>query len=67
MEITKDSSVLNYAIASRGGMWLTADTTIHGDVFNSWNRAEIAPYNMTSDSTVMGTINTVLMLEQTQE
>ncbi len=67
MEITKDRSVLIYAIASRGRMWLTGDTTIHGDVFSSWDRAEIAPYNMTSDSTVMGTINTVLTLEQIQE
>ncbi len=66
MKITKDRSVLNYAIASRGRMWLTGDTTIHGDVFSSWNRADIPPYNMGSDSTVLGTINTVLTLEQIQ-
>ena len=66
MEITKDRQVLNYAIASRGRMWLTGDTTIHGDVFSSWDRPEIPPYNMTSDSTVEGTINTVLTLEQIQ-
>ena len=64
MKITKDNEVLNYAIASRGRMWLTGDTTIHGDVFSSWNRAEISPYNMTSDSRVEGTINTVLTLPQ---
>jgi len=67
MEITKDRSVLTYAIASKGRMWLTGDTTIHGDVFSSWDRTEIAPYNMTGDSTVMGTINTVLTSEQIQE
>jgi len=66
MEVTKDRQVLNYAISSRGRMWLTGDTTIHGDVFSSWNRPEIPPYNMTSDSRVEGTINTVLTLDQIQ-
>ncbi len=64
MKITKDSDVLNYAVASRGRMWLTGDTTIHGDVFSSWDRAEIPPYNMTSDTAVLGTINTVLTLDE---
>jgi len=64
MTITKDNEVLNYAIASRGRMWLTGDTTIHGDIFSSWDRPEISPYNMTSDSAILGTINTVLTLEQ---
>ncbi len=60
LTITKDSEVLNYAIASRGRMWLTGDSTIHGDIFSSWNRPEISPFNMTSDSAVLGTINTVI-------
>jgi len=64
MEITKDNTVLTYAIASRGRMWLTGDTTIHGNLYSSWDRPEITPFNMTSDSTVLGTINTVLTLEQ---
>jgi hypothetical protein len=67
MEITKDNEVLNYAVASRGRMWLTGDTTIHGDVFSSWDRPEIPPYNMTGDSTVLGTINTVLTLDQIEQ
>jgi hypothetical protein len=58
--ITKDNEVLNYAVASRGRMWLTGNSTIHGDIFSSWDRAEISPFNMTNDSTVLGTINTVL-------
>ncbi|MCJ7778969.1 MAG: pilus assembly PilX N-terminal domain-containing protein [Sedimentisphaerales bacterium] len=66
MQITKDRQVLSYAIASRGRMWLTGDTTIHGDVFSSWHRPEISPYNMTSDSRVEGTINTVLTRQQIQ-
>ena len=64
--ITKDNEVLNYALASRGRMWLTGESTIHGDIFSSWDRQEISPFNMTSDSAVLGTINTVLTLEQIQ-
>jgi len=66
MLITKDSSVLNYAVATRGRMWLTGDSTIHGSVFSSWDRADISPFNMTSDSQVNGTINTVISKEQIQ-
>jgi len=66
MEVTKDGEVLNYAIASRGRMWLTGETTIHGDIFSTWDRPEISPYNMTSDSAVLGTINTVLTLDDIQ-
>jgi hypothetical protein len=66
MEITKDRSVLEYAIASRGRMWLTGDTTIHGDLYSSWDRTDLSPFNMTSDSTVLGTINTVLDLADIQ-
>lgn len=62
--VTKDRRVLNYAIASRGRMWLTGETTIHGDLFSAWDRASISPYNMTSDAAVLGTINTVLALDQ---
>ena len=84
MEITKDRSVLNYAIASRGRMWITGDSTIHGDVFSAWNLSKsqlatldtnpsalatmtapnISPFNLTSDSKVLGTINTCWSKEQ---
>ena len=47
-------------------MWLTGESTIHGDIFSSWDRPEISPFNMTSDSSVLGTINTVLTLDQIQ-
>ncbi len=63
MKIQKDAQVLNYALAGRGRMWLTGDTTIYGDIYSSWDRADISPFNMTSDSRVEGTINTVLALE----
>jgi Tfp pilus assembly protein PilX len=64
LSITKANDVLNYAVATRGRMWLTGDTTINGDVFSAWNVASISPFNMTSDSTVLGTINTVLTKSQ---
>ncbi len=58
--IAKKAKVLEYALAGRGRMWLAGDTTIHGDVYSSWDRAEISPFNMTDDSTVEGSLNTVL-------
>jgi hypothetical protein len=64
MAITKNADVLNYAIAGKGRMWITGDSTIYGDIFSSWDRASISPFNMTSESKVIGTINTVLTLDQ---
>ncbi|MBN2513686.1 MAG: hypothetical protein JXB18_12175 [Sedimentisphaerales bacterium] len=60
LSITKDATVMNYALAGRGRMWITGDTTIHGSIYSSWDRASISPFNMTPDSSVEGTINTVL-------
>lgn len=58
--VTKDAEVLNYAIAGRGRMWITGDSTIDGDIYSSWDRADISPFNLTDDSAVLGTVNTVL-------
>jgi hypothetical protein len=58
--IERNGDVLNYAIASRGRMWLTGDSTIHGNIYSAWQYQNISPFNMTSDSTVEGTINTIL-------
>ena len=77
MSITKESKVLNYAIAGRGRMWITGNSTIRGPIFSSWNRTDISPFNMTSDSRVesivdssghvtLGTINTILTKQQIQ-
>ncbi len=71
MDITKDREVLEYAIATQGRMWLTGDTTIHGDIYSSYGRKynssgtsytllPLAPFNMTEEATVEGTVNTVL-------
>ena len=67
MEIKRDAKVLEYALASAGRMWLTGDTTIHGNIFSSWDRADISPFNLTSDSRVEGTINTALTLDEIQD
>jgi hypothetical protein len=64
MQITKENLLTQYAIASRGRMWLTGDSTIHGNIYSSWDRTDISPFNMTSDSAVEGTINTVLSLDE---
>ena len=58
--IRKDSEILEYAIASRGRMWVTGDSTIHGDIFSGWDRPEISPFMTTAETRVEGTINTVL-------
>ncbi len=60
MTVTKNSTVLNYAVASKCRMWITGDSTIHGNVYSSWKYQNIPPFNMTSDSKVLGTINTIL-------
>ena len=62
--IRKDNRVLQYAIASRGRIWLTGDSTIEGDIFSDWDNVAQAPFNITSDSKVNGTINTVLTKQQ---
>ncbi|MGD9109819.1 MAG: pilus assembly PilX N-terminal domain-containing protein [Phycisphaerales bacterium] len=37
MNIQRDAHVLQYAIASRGRIWLVGDSTIHGDIFSTWD------------------------------
>ncbi len=64
MDLGKGGDVLNFAIASRGRMWLTGDTTIHGSLYSSWDRADVSPFNITTDSAVEGTVNTVLTLNE---
>jgi len=65
--IQKDSKVIEYAIASRGRMWITGDSTIEGDIYSGWDRTDISPFNMTPDSRINGTINTILSLEDIQD
>lgn len=63
-EIKKQAPVLRYGVASRGRMWLTGDTTVYGPIYSSWNVLSLSPFNITTDSRVFGSINTVLTLEQ---
>jgi hypothetical protein len=71
LDLSKSRDVLTYAIAGRGRMWLTGDTTIHGDLYSSYGRKynsshtsysllSMSPFNMTGDSRVEGTVNTIL-------
>ena len=55
----EDDEILNYGLVGRGRMWLTGDTTIHGDIYSSWDNDYRSPFNITSDSSVLGTVNTV--------
>jgi predicted nucleic acid-binding protein len=60
MGIRKDNSLLHFAIASKTRVWITGDSTIHGNIYSSWKYQNISPFNITSDSKVEGSINTVL-------
>ncbi len=60
MDITKDRDILHYAMAGRGRMWLTGDTTIHGDIFSTWRHSSVAPFNTTSETSILGTVNTAM-------
>jgi hypothetical protein len=64
MNIKRDGEVLKYAIAGRGRMWITGDSTIHGSIFSSWKYQHLSPFNLTSDSTVEGTINTIMTKQE---
>ncbi len=66
MEITKNADVLNYAVAGRGRMWLVGDSHIHGNIYSTWDREEISPFKVDENSTVEGSINTCLTLDQIQ-
>jgi len=67
MAVTKEAQVLNYAIASRGRMWVTQNSIIHGPIYSTWNRPEVgAGIETTADTIVEGTINTVIPLEDLQ-
>jgi hypothetical protein len=62
--IAKESEVLSYAIASRGRMWVTQNSTIHGPVFSTWNRPDVGTgIETTPDTTIEGSVNTVIPLE----
>jgi hypothetical protein len=60
MAVTKDRQVLNYAVASQCRVWITGDSTVHGNLYSSWKYQNVSPFNITSDSKVDGTIGTIL-------
>lgn len=55
----KKYSFLNYAIAGRGRIGLAGNTTLHGDIYSSWNVPGIPPFEMTEDPNVEGSFHTV--------
>ena len=59
--VQKDTSVLQYAVASKSRVIITGDSTIEGDVYSTWDKANIAPpFEMDNASTVNGSLNTVV-------
>ena len=59
-KVKPENEILQYAIAGKGRIWLAGDTTIYGNIYSSWKYQNLSPFAMTSDSTVNGTINTIL-------
>lgn len=67
-DIAKKSSVLEYAVASRGRIWLDVGSIVHGPLYSTWNRPEIGPGIETSAGTeVHGTINTPITVEDFED
>jgi hypothetical protein len=62
--LAKEAKVLQYSIASRARVWITANSTVHGDIYSSWQWQNESPFNLTADSSVLGTINVVLTQAQ---
>lgn len=61
VEVKKDTSVLNYAVASRSRVIITGDSAIDGDIYSTWDKPSIAsPFEMDDTSIVNGTLNTVV-------
>ena len=66
--IAKQSAVLEYAVASRGRIWVEQGSLVHGPLFSTWNRPEIsAGIQTAADTIVKGTINTAIPLEDLQK
>ncbi|HEY5137784.1 MAG TPA: hypothetical protein VIJ25_00480, partial [Methylococcales bacterium] len=59
-KITKSKDVLKYAISSKTRIWVTGDSTIHGNIYSSWKYQNISPFDLTSTTVVDGTIGTIL-------
>jgi Tfp pilus assembly protein PilX len=78
--IAKDATTLKYGVAGHGRVWLAGNTTIHGDIYSSYAKytyntdgsiksisnttANFAPFEIEANSTVEGTLNTVLTQAQ---
>jgi hypothetical protein len=63
MDIRKQADVLNYAIASRGRMWVTQNSVIHGPIYSAWNKPAIGTgIETTADTTIEGSISTAIPL-----
>lgn len=64
-DIAKDATILEYAIASRGRMIVTGDTTINGDICSTWYKENWhPPFELTAEVIVNGTLNTTMSSEE---
>jgi hypothetical protein len=57
MSIGRNNDVLQYAVASRGRMWLAGDSTVHGNVFSSWNLSPTQITNILNGTTQLSSLS----------
>ena len=62
--IITDTSILDYAVASRSRVIITGDSTIERGVYTTWEHPDVgAPIELEAESTVNGALNTILSEE----
>ena len=67
-EITEDTSVLQYAVASRSRIFVTDGATVDGDLCSTWDRTEISGHDIPPFLTEVGTtINGMLKTPLTEQ
>lgn len=55
MSIQREARVLQYAIASRGRIWVVGDSTIYGDIFSTWNLSNSELAEIAANPSLLGT------------
>ena len=63
----EDGGISQYAVISKGRVWLDGDATIHGHVYSLWANDNLSPFHAADTTSVIGTFNTVLTKEQIAE
>jgi len=59
--IEKDTSILNFSVASRSRVILTGDSTVELGIYSDWEHTDIAPpVDLSAESTIDGDLNVTI-------